>query len=69
MKLKCISCATEMDDLHVNQPSGGTAFHTTGHYGSAITDHMDGTVTTVFVCDDCMREALDSGVANETRPV
>ena len=65
--LKCICCEVSLEDLHRYQPNGGTAFHTTGHYGSAITDHMDGTVTTVFICDDCMAKALKAGIAKEAR--
>lgn len=68
MNLKCICCGYTLVDLNKHQPSGGTAFHTYGHYGSAVTDHMDGTITTVFVCDRCLKEALESGEAIEDKP-
>jgi hypothetical protein len=29
---------------------------------------MDGTATIVFICDDCMSEALRAGVAKEEKP-
>lgn len=66
-KLRCIVCNKPMDDIDVNQPSGGTAFHTEGHYGSSVTDHMDGTITTLFVCDFCMMDAINRGVAREDK--
>jgi len=40
------------------QPDAGTSFSTYGHYGSTITDFMDGTVTTICVCDVCLSEAI-----------
>ena len=66
--LNCICCGRSLEDICEYQPDGGTAFHTYGHYGSAVTDHMDGTVTTVFVCDLCMKRALTSRVAREDKP-
>jgi hypothetical protein len=66
MKIKCIVCDTELQDYGDYQPDGGTAFHSYGHYGSAVTDHMDGTVTSLAVCDSCMIIALQTGGALQT---
>lgn len=66
MKIRCIACGTELQDYGDYQPDGGTAFHSYGHYGSCVTDHMDGTVTSITVCDDCMNIALHTGRALQT---
>jgi len=65
--LRCIVCKSTLTDMYKYQPDGGTAFHSQGHFGSSVTDHMDGTVTSVCVCDECMKIALKSGVAIETK--
>lgn len=38
------------------QPSGGLAFQTTGHYGSAFFDPMDGSRLEIAVCDQCVSQ-------------
>ena len=70
MKAICIKCDVEMYNYSSNglQPDGGTHFYTTGHYGSAITDHMDGTVTSLCVCDPCLQIALDQQKATVFYP-
>lgn len=35
-------------------PMGGLAFVTTGHYGSARFDPMNGDEVTIVICDDCV---------------
>ena len=66
MKINCIVCSKGLEDYGDYQPSGGTAFHSYGHYGSTVTDHMDGTVTSLAVCDSCMIIALQTGRALQT---
>lgn len=63
--MDCIVCRKELPDLYLddNCPSGGSEFHTYGHYGSAVTDRMDGTAHVVNVCDDCLTAALSDGRA------
>ena len=58
--VQCIVCKTWLPTVDNLQPSGGTAFETAGHYGSTITDHMDGTRYVTFVCDGCVSEAMKS---------
>ena len=41
------------DDTSVH-PSDGTAFYTSGHYGSTVFDPMDGTVAEIVICNLCM---------------
>ena len=66
MKINCIVCSKVLPDYGDYQPDGGTAFHSYGHYGSVVTDHMDGTVTSLAVCDSCMTIALQAGRALQT---
>lgn len=58
IQLKCIMCKRDLENFPIDgtgiQPLSGSEFSTTGHYGSAITDHMDGTITSVCICDDCL---------------
>jgi hypothetical protein len=56
----CIICKKELrnlDEPDGNQPSGGTEFFTRGHYGSAVSDFMDGTGLAVNICDPCLLAA------------
>lgn len=55
--LPCIVCGLTLDncfDSEENQPDGGTAFHTYGHYGSTVFDPMNGTALELNVCDECL---------------
>ena len=65
----CIVCRGGLKNLtpRGNQPIGGTAFATTGHYGSTVFDPMDGTVIEVNVCDACLKVAAQDGVIMERR--
>jgi hypothetical protein len=59
MKLEhciCILCKKEMENFNPsgNQPKGGTEFITHGNYGSAVTDHTDGTGYAINICDTCL---------------
>ena len=67
MEIRCIVCGTELRDYLDYQPDGGTAFHSYGHYGSVVTDRMDGTVTSLAICDSCMILALRTGRALQTK--
>lgn len=60
MSLPCIVCLKPLEDALYepstgNQPHAGTAFVTTGHYGSTIYDPMDGSWLEVNICDPCIR--------------
>jgi hypothetical protein len=68
--VECIVCHRTMPNLTKTgmQPSGGTCFETRGHYGSAVTDMMDGTSFEVCVCDRCMDDALRTGAALRCPP-
>lgn len=59
----CVICSKRMNnyDYSGNQPQGGTEFITYGHYGSAVTDTMDGIGFAINICDGCLRAAGDAG--------
>lgn len=61
--LPCFVCGQELDlavplretELPHNQPSGGLALETRGHYGSTVFDPMQaGRTLEIAVCDGCM---------------
>lgn len=62
MTLPCARCGRELesavpeevDQPHGNQPHGGTAFSTHGHYGSTVFDPMDGSSLELNICDKCL---------------
>lgn len=69
MTLDCIVCGKVLesampDDVPYggNQPSGGTAFQTHGHYGSTVFDPMNGFYLEITVCDACLADARDARV-------
>jgi hypothetical protein len=67
--LTCIQCGEELPNPYSRfQPSGGLAFFTYGHYGSAF-DPMDGSRLEVAICDPCVLWALEKGFAVLTPPV
>lgn len=60
--LPCIVCGTLLKNCWSdsdNQPSEGTAFHTSGHYGSTFFDSFDGQQIEINVCDPCLRKHTD----------
>jgi hypothetical protein len=63
--LPCIVCKKHLDNVHVdNQPYGGLAFNTHGHYGSRIMDPLSDGIDTwlvVNICDDCVESAGKDG--------
>lgn len=50
----CIVCEKDIDtsDGYVSR---GLDFTTSGGYGTALFDPMDGSMLCVYVCDDCLR--------------
>lgn len=54
----CIACGRELEnvsaDVEGNQPYGGTAFTSHGHYGSTAYDPLDGHYIEINVCDVCL---------------
>lgn len=62
--LPCVRCdrplTNEFDEM-TNQPSGGTAFESEGHYGSTAFDPMDGSFIEVNLCDECLVLLRDKG--------
>lgn len=68
MKLACIKCEKNLENILADiplregqQPVGGLAFMTTGHYGSSFFDPMDGTYIEVSICDECLIDADKRG--------
>lgn len=60
--LPCFACAAPLLNVfHTsdNQPDGGTAFRTLGHYGSTFWDSFDGEELILNVCDGCLRAHTD----------
>ena len=74
LALPCVKCGKPLENCDSdtdNQPSGGTEFHTYGHYGSTIHDERmklgDGLnednilALIVNICDTCILRAIDEG--------
>src|SRR5688500_10712974 len=63
--LECIACGHRLGDscpgFVGNQPLGGTAFFSYGHYGSTAFDPMDGQFLELNVCDPCLRDSATKG--------
>lgn len=66
--LRCIACDFQPDPAFTDregtyQPSGATAFSSSGHYGSTVWDPMSGGVRLLInVCDTCLVERRDRTV-------
>jgi hypothetical protein len=57
--MNCIVCNNPLDpvDIHhggQNQPYGGLAFTSYGHYGGTAFDPMDGSYLEINICDKCL---------------
>jgi hypothetical protein len=67
----CLMCANAMANIvpSGNQPSGGTEFTTRGHYGSNVSDFMDGTMLAINICDACLIKAKDAGLVLRCAPI
>jgi hypothetical protein len=63
MKCVCIKCEKHLPNIAEIglQPSGGLAFLTHGHCGSAYFDPMTSEYLEISVCDSCVRDAEWSG--------
>lgn len=62
----CIVCGRKLENAldlpkENNQPNGGLAFTTHGHYGSTSFDPMDGTWLEINICDPCIVAAQQAG--------
>jgi hypothetical protein len=73
--LPCLVCGAVLrnvlDEVD-NQPDGGTACTTEGHYGSTVWDPMNGEFLEFNVCDECLTRAGEQGrvyAARTKRPV
>jgi hypothetical protein len=66
MTVPCIVCGKKLDSVFSgeaseNQPSEGTAFQSSGHYGSMF-DPMNGSeFIEINVCDECLTDARSNG--------
>lgn len=66
--LPCIRCGKQLRQIGgkdpvekslENQPYNGTAFYTSGHYGSTVFDSIHGETIEINVCDICLLEAAE----------
>jgi hypothetical protein len=60
----CIVCGAALDNVDStaeNQPYTGTAFSTSGHYGSTSFDPMNGSMIEINLCDPCLTKAGRAG--------
>lgn len=67
LALPCIVCGKQLRDAmggkdtleppERNQPYNGTAFMTSGHYGSTVFDEPFGQTIEINVCDVCLLDA------------
>ncbi len=66
----CIICGKELPNVEMdceNQPYGGTAFSSGGHYGSTAFDPMNGSSLEINFCDLCLVKAGKDGKVLWTR--
>lgn len=63
--INCLCCQKKMSNMQELrngvQPSGGLAFHTSGHFGSTLFDPMDGSSIHIAICDPCVEKAIGRG--------
>ena len=59
--LPCVVCGRTLQNVSlgdsVNQPSGGLAFASGGHYGSTVYDPFNDESLELNICDECLTEA------------
>lgn len=74
--LSCVACGADLENVSgaawYNQPFGGVAFISFGHYGSTVFDPQDGSFLEINVCDSCLTNAARVGrvyLGRECRPV
>jgi hypothetical protein len=66
----CIVCDKQLCNVFEdaeNQPYGGTAFQSHGHYGSTAFDPMDGQYLEVTICDECLAAKVGSVLMGRDR--
>jgi len=73
----CFVCRKNLETVHIgdtntDMPSGGTTWHTTGNYGSAVYDPMPGfgarpRALDILICDRCLEERKDLVLERTTR--
>lgn len=67
-QLPCIICHKQLEyalgrrTADTNQPSGGIACTTQGHYGSTVFDPMDASFLEINICDKCMVQAAENNL-------
>lgn len=63
--LPCVVCGRELENIFEdveNQPSGGTSFSSSGHYGSTAFDSMTARVQLELnFCDPCLTSLRERG--------
>ena len=61
--LFCVRCDGSMENVNTagNQPMGGLAFVSHGHYGSTVFDPMNGDYLELNICDACLESAAEVG--------
>lgn len=62
--VSCIICDKSLDNVEEtaeNQPYGGTAFVTHGHYGSTSFDPFNGSMLEINICDKCLTKKGKEG--------
>ena len=67
----CLVCGRAMSNAFPgsrNQPDGGLAFVSYGHYGSTAFDPMTGDRLDISVCDPCVVSAARSGRVSHATP-
>lgn len=73
--ISCIVCRTRLESAFRdysaldNQPYGGLAFQSQGHYGGTVFDPMDGTYLEISVCDPCLVQAGNEGLVIHSTPI
>ncbi|KKM79706.1 hypothetical protein LCGC14_1347180 [marine sediment metagenome] len=58
--LPCVVCGRTLQNVFegsVNQPSGGLAFTSGGHYGSTVYDPFNDESLELNICDECLTKA------------
>lgn len=66
----CLVCRTQLEELGSNQPIDGTAFTTSGHYGSSVIDSFDPLYyLTIVICDNCLNKAIRENVVADSRAI
>jgi hypothetical protein len=72
VSVQCICCDKSlknyMADEKGHQPYNGLAFQSRGAYGTTIFDPMDGSYIEITVCDECLRDAIESGIVFFSNP-